>query len=259
MIGMFKKLPATFHAWPYYAEALRGRAGGLGWLMFVAFVVSVVYAAGVHWKTITAGPPEAEAFIEQMPVLRFDDGRLATEPAGETQVMADGRAVLIVDDGIQGVPDDLRGVRAMLTRDFFVTVQNSGQIRAHPYDWIGDRTVTHDDWRRWWSWWLAWGWIALVLAFFLYFAIGWAVFALCAALGGMAIKGLLGVEAGFGGLYRVATLAMVPVIAIVLVLDIAEVQGIFGFWPRLAVALGFIGFALKRSKDAAPAVDATVA
>lgn len=246
-------LVQTFYSAPLYARSLRVAQGtGFGWLAFVALLVAVPTVARLHYPVLTEGPEQSAALIAQMPVLHFADGRLSTEPPGPHLIMGDGKIVARIDPGIEGLSDEVERGQLLMTADYFVTLQRNGQIRAHRYDWIGTRAVTHDDLERWWTWWERLGWLVL-LPFM--FGVGYAiiaVFTLLLSLAALAIARMSGIAAGYPLLLRTTALAATPAILLEAVNDACGRPLALGFWVRAAVTVAFLLFAVRAAQRVPP-------
>lgn len=250
MKGLLVRVLDTFRSAPLYARSLRVEQGsGFAWLAFVCLLAAVPVVVRVHHQTLTEGKVQGAEFIAQMPTLRFDQGRLSTEPSGQQRITVEARTYLVIDADIEGVTDEVDRGQILMTGDYFVTRQKNDQIRATPYDWIGTRVVTQDDLRRWWEWWARYGWALLLPFMFCTLYIGFGAFTVLLSLAALAIARAAGVAAGYTPLLHTTALAATPSIVLDAVNDMFGRPLPLGFLARATITIAFLLFAVHAARS----------
>jgi hypothetical protein len=152
IVRYFRALLLSFYSASFYREVLRDwRGAGIGYLLVISFLLQFPVSAKYAWETYEWNLNERDAFLQQLPEMRFQGGELTTDVESPYEITGAGKGVTVILD-----PEDTIDVRELIASDALVfgrrelaVLDRRGRIRFIPYEKFGDFVVTSEKARQW--------------------------------------------------------------------------------------------------------------
>ena len=247
----------SFHSAPLYAATLRAPSGnGIGYLALLCTLLAAVFVARMQLAMLAEDDAQMEAFVRQVPELRFEGGKARSEPSGEQRIELEGQLFAIIDTDLEGIPDDLGGAKLFMTRDHVAVVKDARETQLYSLAELDDLTITQDDLRGWYHAFVRYGWLGILPFMVLFIFVGYLCLALLLSLVALAARAALGLEAPYEALLRVTTLAMTPMLLLDLLNDLLHRPLPAPWWAKAGLAAGFIVWGLAAARERPPTLAA---
>jgi hypothetical protein len=236
---------APFRFWsPAFWRDIGQRGRGIGfWYMFFLLLITWGIVFGKWYPAFKEFiNTEAPKVISQVPAITIKNGVVSTDPPGRHEIRNPDNnqlfAVIDTEDETNTPPPERPSV--LLTRDALITRDAQDAVKITPLKEVKDFHLDQSDLYQIADKGRAYFWVAFAPVVVVGSFIGRLVLMLVFGLIGLGFASGTGAKVGFGGLMRLAAIAMTPIIVIDTVLMVTPIPPLGCGWTLIAIAMELI-------------------